>query len=148
MNSPKDALFRAGSISSKEWAKLHPNEHGGGKGSQKSKMAKFESKEKDEGNTKRKSTSATTGRHIDRNQTMGTPAKAGGKPSHGGAVGGSHKSPTRDAINQNQKPNFPRQGTGSARKTLSAQQPATTNETKGYQYGGPSSREDKPIRVW
>ena len=148
MHTPVDHMFLAGQISSKEWAKLHPNEHGGGKGSQKSKMAKFESKEKDEGDTKRKAVAGTGGRHIDRNQTMGTPAKAGGKPSHGGAVGGSHKSPTTRHINENQKPNFPRQGSGKTRKTLSAQQPATTNETKNNIYGGPSSREDKPIRVW
>ena len=87
---------------------MKPNGHPGKFSSQKSKMAEFEAKEKDEGNTKRKSVSNTTSRAIDRHQEMGKPSHAGGKPSHGGAVHGSHKSPTTDAINQNQKPLFPK----------------------------------------
>ncbi len=133
MHTPVDHMFRAGQISSKEWKRLSPNGHPGKFRSQKSKMAKFESKERDEGNTKNKSVSNTTRSQIDRHQEMGKPSHAGGKPSHGGAVHGSHKSPTTDAINQHQKPLFPKY----AGKTGNATKGGTTQGGGGQYSGGP-----------
>lgn len=141
IHTPVDHMFRAGQISSKEWARLHPNEHGGGKGSQKSKMAEFESKEKDEGGRSQKGHKAGSSRHIDRHQEMGRPAHGGGKPSHGGAVNGSHKSPSSRAINEVQKPLFP----SSAGRTGKAVSGGTTNPSKPL-YGGPPNRQP-PQRI-
>lgn len=141
LNKPIDGMFRAGQISSKEWARLKPNEHPGKWGSQKSKMAEFEAKERDEGNTKRKAVHGTTSRHIDRHQEMGKPAHAGGAPSKGAGVGGSKKSPTTRHINEMQTPMFPAGG-GSKGKAVSG---GTTNP-RGPQYGGPPNRQ-RPARI-
>src|ERR1700733_8335476 len=140
------ALRMNGSISSKNWAKLSMNANGKG-GKMKSKMAKFDAKGKDEGTAhQNRSVSGTKRGHIDGpNQGMGTARHGAGPPSRAGGVHGN--AGKIGHLDTHQKPSFPRQGAGSSRKTLSHQQPATTNETIGYPYGGPSSRAEAPISV-
>ena len=145
MNTPVDHMFRAGQISGKQWKRLsgkQPTKFS----SQKSKMAKFDEKETGgEGGTKSKSVGSTTSRHINGpDQAMGTPACRGGavgkgRPARVNAIGDARM----------QKPNFPaggRSSSSSTRKTLSAQQPSSSNPS-GPQYGGPSSRSAGPQRL-
>ena len=151
INAPKDQLFRAGSISSKEWARLSMNANGKG-GKMPSKMAKFESKGKDEGVVGQNRSVAGTGRrHIDGpKQGMGTAAKGAGPPSRGGGVHGNGSATTSRAINEKQKPNFPGQGPGRARKTFSSQQPSSSNSSHtgaDSYYGGPNRRAERPARL-
>jgi hypothetical protein len=151
MARPVDGMFRAGQISSKEWARLSMTANGKG-GKTKGKMAPFEQKTKDEGTVgQNRSVAGTGSRHINGpKQGMGTAAKGAGSPSRAGGVHGNNSSTTSRAINEKQKPNFPGQGPGRARKTYSAQQPASTNSShmgKDSMYGGPSRRAEKPMRL-
>jgi hypothetical protein len=151
MARPVDGMFRAGQISSKEWARLSMTANGKG-GKTKGKMANFEAKKKDEGGAhENRAVAGTSRRHIDSGkQGMGTARNAAGPPSRAGGVHGNNSATTSRAINEKQKPNFPRQGAGKARKTLSAQQPASTNSShmgKDSMYGGPNRRAEAPMRL-
>jgi hypothetical protein len=107
MARPVDGMFRAGQISSKEWSRLSMTANGKG-GKMKSKMAKFESKAKDEGDTKNKAVSGTKPGHID-GPDQGKAAKSAfSAPTKGGGVHG--QAGKAGHIDTHQKPNFPRAG--------------------------------------
>lgn len=134
-----DSMFRAGQISSKEWARLHPNEHGKG-GKTTGKMVDFDSATKDEGGRSQKGHKAGSSRHINHKQTMGTAATAGGKPPYGG-MASKGPSPTTRAIDEVQTPMFP-SGAGKTGKAVSG---GTTNPSRPI-YGGPPNRQ-RPQRI-
>ena len=73
---------------------------------QPSKMAPFDDKQAmgNEHLPPRGATAANS-RSIDENQREGSPIAS--KPTRGGGVGGSKRSPTTDAINEDQRPKFP-----------------------------------------
>ena len=153
LNAPVDSRFRAGQISSKEWKRLsmkQPSKFS----SQKSKMANFDEKTKNEGGVHSRGPSHTKVGHINGpDQGKGTPALAGGRPSKGGRVG-AYGQPGVGAIDDAamQKPNFPAGGVSSSsnsRKTLSKQQPSSSEPSHmgKHMYGGPSGRSDAPSRL-
>jgi len=149
MVSPVDGMFRAGQISRKQWKRLsmkQPSKFS----SQKSKMAPFDEKVDDEGDRAVKSVPGTKPGHINGpDQGMGA-----SKPSRGGSVHPGKSQPRRDAINQEQKPNFPAGAGSSSRnapgKSYSSQQPSSSNSSHmgdPGMYGGPLRRTDKPTRL-
>ena len=151
VNTPVDHMFRAGQISGKQWARLSMKQPAK-KTVQKSKMANFDEKTKNEGGLHNKAVSATRSNQINGpHQGVGTPAHAGGLPSRGGQVRNGGQ-PKVSQINQGemQKPNFPA-GAGSSSKnapgkSYSAQQPSSSHPSGG-EYGGPSSRPGRPSRL-
>ena len=122
MNAPKDHMFRAGQISSKEWGRLSMTANGKG-GKMPSKMAKFEHKKKDEGDRQNKAIASTKPGHIDGPDQGMRGRGAVRPPTRGGGVHGN--AGPAGHIDSHQKPSFPRQGPARTRKTLSAQQPAS-----------------------
>lgn len=143
INATVDGMFRAGQISPKEWARLHPNEHGGGKGSQKSKMANFEEKTKNEGAGRLRGPKAVG--HIDNRQTMGNAAHAGGKAPFGGMAS---KGPTPKVghIDQKQKPMWPKGG-GKKGHPVKGGTTNPVNPPSGKNYYGGPTRRQAPARV-
>ena len=111
--------------------------------SQPSKMAPFDSKEA-MGNERLppKGPKAANTRSIDENQREGSSIAS--KPTRGGGVGGSKRSPTTDAINQDQTPKFPPGGaTMKKRKWKSSRKaPIAEYGAKGADgwYGGKNGR--------
>ena len=110
---------------------------------QPSKMAPFDSKEAN-GNEHlpQRGPKASGTRAIDENQREGSPIAS--KPTRGGGVGGSKRSPTTDAINQDQTPKFPAGATVKKRGKWKSSRKAPIMETgaKGMDgwYGGKNGR--------
>ena len=95
-NTPKDHMFRAGQISSKEWSRLSMTANGKG-GKTHGRMAKFDHKHKDEGDRKNKAVAATKPGHIDgadqgaaARGALRPPTRGGGVHGNAGKVGRRH----------------------------------------------------------
>lgn len=105
------------------------------------KMADFDDRGgvRDQGGVRDRGASEAGRRHIDKKQSMGSPAKASGKPSKG-ASAGAQKQPTKNAhINDASltSPAFP--AGGSKMKGAKAKTPARAKgkiPAQGGQYGG------------
>ncbi len=135
--SKSDAMMHQGLISAKAGAKLKKLQ---GTKVQNSKMAAFDDKagKRDQGGNRDRGDSSIAGsHHIDTKQDMGSPARASGPPSKGGRVNHTGQ-PGVDAIDENQAPTFPKQGSGKGRagsRTVGKVQPS------GPEYGGPNNRK-------
>ena len=155
LNAPKDRMFRAGQISSKNWARLSMNANGKG-GKTKGRMANFDSKFKTDGKAVSLGHTHTQIGHID-GPDQGMTAKGaftgptGGGPGPIKGAGGRVPNPGGKPSASDGARKFPKQGSGRAPKAYSRQQPSSSNypaKVRGNdQYGGPSSRPNKPSRL-
>jgi hypothetical protein len=109
---------------------------------QPSKMASFDDKAKVDARLPSRGVTAANKRSIDENQREGSVIAKGIKG--GGAVRGSKRSPTKDWINQDQKPNWPGAGSTMKKRKWQSHRKAPIMQTgkKGVDgwYGGKNGR--------
>lgn len=106
---------------------------------QPSKMTDWWSKTKTDDKLPARGPKATNARSIDQNQRMNSAIAS--KPTRGGGVQGSKQTPKAGAIDQDQKPDYPRLGKGGKRRGgVPAKLRGTKSNPSGPMYGGPNSR--------
>ena len=149
MGESMESLYRRGMISSKQMGRMGKPAILSKTTTNPRKETDFNSKSgrRDQGGIRDRGDAAATGDTIDKNQTMGTPADAGGKPSKGGSVPSKGARPKVAEIDQAeyQKPDWPAGSKVKANKRqvgrvgLGGTEPGL--RSSGPQYGGPSSRK-------
>lgn len=150
MSESMSSLFRRGAISEKQMGRMaKPAILRQTREGVPTKMAAFDEKASNQGGVKHPGAKKVR-RAIDNEQSTGSPADAGGKPSRGGSVTNAKGPlPKVDAINQGdmQRPEWPRGGGDRVRanaKPVGRQGLGGTSpglRSSGPQYGGPSSRK-------